>query len=38
MEIELLTVEEAEQKPAGQGREEPNQHPLLEEPKLVCNK
>ena len=33
MAIELLTKEEAESKPAGKGRDEPNQNPTLEEPK-----
>jgi len=32
MAIELLTKEEAEGKPAGKGRDEPNQNPTLEEP------
>ncbi|XP_048584840.1 myoferlin isoform X2 [Nematostella vectensis] len=32
MALELLTREEAEAKPAGRGREEPNQNPTLEEP------
>ena len=32
VEIELLTEEEACQRPAGKGREEPNMHPSLEEP------
>lgn len=32
MAIELLTCEEAEGKPAGKGRDEPNQNPTLEEP------
>ncbi|KAK2183762.1 hypothetical protein NP493_296g01003 [Ridgeia piscesae] len=33
MELELLTMEEAEQRPVGVGRDEPNQHPFLDEPK-----
>lgn len=33
MTLELITDQEAEEKPAGQGREEPNMHPKLEEPK-----
>ena len=33
MELELVTAAEAEQKPCGKGREEPNQYPKLEEPK-----
>ena len=32
VEIELLTEEEACQRPAGKGREDPNMHPPLEEP------
>ena len=35
MELELLTVEEAEQRPVGMGRDEPNQHPFLDEPKYA---
>ena len=33
MTVEVLSGWEAEAKPAGQGREDPNQHPVLEEPK-----
>ncbi len=33
MELEILTEEEALAKPAGRGREEPNQNPTLEPPK-----
>ena len=33
MAIELLSKDEAEAKPAGKGRDEPNQNPTLEEPK-----
>ena len=33
MEIELLTAEEAAQKPAGRGREEPNMNPTLIPPR-----
>lgn len=33
MELELIGGQEAEEKPAGQGRDEPNQHPTLEPPK-----
>lgn len=33
MAVELLTKEEAEGKPAGKGRDEPNQNPTLDEPK-----
>ena len=32
MEIEILTEEEAIQRPAGRGREEPNLNPKLEFP------
>lgn len=32
MAIELLSKDEAEAKPAGKGRDEPNQNPTLEEP------
>ena len=35
MELELITVEEAETKPAGSGREEPNANPTLDPPKSV---
>ena len=35
MALELLTKDEAGTKPAGRGREEPNQNPTLEEPKYV---
>ena len=31
--LEIISDEEAEQKPTGQGREEPNAYPKLEEPK-----
>lgn len=33
MELEIVTEEEAETKPAGQGRDEPNMNPTLEPPK-----
>ena len=33
MTIELLTKEEAEVKPAGKARDEPNQNPTLDPPK-----
>jgi len=33
MEIELITAEEAEVRPAGKARDEPNMNPTLEEPK-----
>lgn len=35
MELELVTELEAEQRPAGKGREDPNMNPTLEEPKSV---
>lgn len=31
--LELLTAQEAEERPVGKGREEPNEHPTLPEPK-----
>ncbi|NXB98982.1 MYOF protein, partial [Orthonyx spaldingii] len=31
--LELLTAQEAEERPVGRGREEPNEHPKLPEPK-----
>ncbi|XP_068035392.1 myoferlin-like [Anomalospiza imberbis] len=31
--LELLTAREAEERPAGKGREEPNKHPTLPEPR-----
>ncbi|NXH56858.1 MYOF protein, partial [Rhabdornis inornatus] len=31
--LELLTAQEAEERPVGKGREEPNKHPTLPEPK-----
>lgn len=33
MELELVTREEAEERPAGQGQEEPNMNPHLDPPK-----
>lgn len=33
MEIEILTEEEALERPAGKGREAPNQNPVLLPPK-----
>lgn len=33
MTLETMTKAEAEAKPAGQGRDEPNKNPTLEEPK-----
>lgn len=33
MEMELVSVEEAEERPAGQGQEEPNMNPKLDPPK-----
>lgn len=35
MELELLTAEEAAAKPAGRSRDEPNQNPMLLEPKCA---
>ena len=35
MTLELLTKQEVEENPAGQGREEPNQNPTLDPPKCV---
>nr|KAG5693813.1 hypothetical protein BaRGS_004421 [Batillaria attramentaria] len=35
MELELVDEADAEQRPAGLGRDEPNMHPVLEEPKSV---
>ena len=37
MEMEILTEEEALEKPAGKAREEPNQNPLLIAPKYGIN-
>ena len=33
MEIELITKEEAEVRPAGKARDEPNMNPVLDPPK-----
>lgn len=33
MELELLSAQDAEERPAGRGRDEPNMHPKLEPPK-----
>ncbi len=33
LELEILTEEEARQRPAGRGREEPNENPKLEPPQ-----
>ena len=33
MTLEIVNDEEAELRPAGQGREEPNMNPVLEPPK-----
>ncbi len=33
IELEILTEEEARERPAGHGREEPNENPKLEPPK-----
>ena len=38
MTLETMTKAEAEAKSAGEGREDPNKNPTLEEPKYVCNK
>lgn len=35
MEMELVSTEEAEERPAGEGREEPNLNPMLDPPKYV---
>jgi hypothetical protein len=35
IEIELLTEEEATEKPSGKARDDPNQHPHLDPPKYV---
>jgi hypothetical protein len=32
MELEFLTEDEARERPAGRGREEPNQNPRLDDP------
>lgn len=37
LELEILTEEEAKQRPAGRGREEPNQNPKLDPPKYRIN-
>lgn len=34
MELELVTKEEAEVRPAGKARDDPNMNPTLEPPKL----
>jgi hypothetical protein len=33
LELEILTEEEARERPAGRGREEPNENPKLDEPQ-----
>ena len=33
LELEILTEEEARERPAGRGREEPNENPKLEPPQ-----
>jgi hypothetical protein len=33
MELEIVTEEEEQEKPAGKGREDPNSNPHLPEPK-----
>ena len=35
MTLEILTKEEADDRPCGKGRDEPNMNPTLEKPKLV---
>lgn len=35
LELEILTEEEAKNRPAGRGQEEPNQNPKLDPPKFV---
>ena len=35
MELEILTLEEEQIRPAGKGREEPNMNPTLQQPKLA---
>lgn len=35
MTLETMTKAEAEAKPAGEGRDDPNKNPTLEEPKYV---
>lgn len=35
MELELVTEAEAQERPAGVGRDEPNMHPKLDPPKYV---
>ena len=37
MTLETMTKAEADAKPAGQARDDPNKNPTLEEPKYVCN-
>lgn len=37
-EIELLTKEEALQRPAGKGRDEPNANPHLDKPKYATKR
>ena len=33
MEMEIVTLEEAQLRPAGKARDDPNSNPFLEEPK-----
>lgn len=35
MTLEIVAESEHEERPAGQGRDEPNMNPKLEEPRLV---
>jgi len=35
MEMEIIPEKEAEERPAGEGRDEPNMHPKLDPPKYV---
>lgn len=35
MELELISAVDAEERPAGKGREEPNMNPVLDPPKSV---
>ena len=35
--MEIVTEEEQEERPAGQGRDEPNMNPKLDQPKYFSN-
>lgn len=37
LEIEIMTEDEAKEKPAGRARDEPNDNPHLEPPKYIRN-